>query len=69
MTNITFDLALHIYIFIYHPHTVFMAGYDWFEGKVLYFSTQICVYHILFTVWTTDSVEAADFDGIHPILW
>ena len=46
-----------------------MAGYDWFEGKVLYFSTQICVYHILFTVWTTDSVEAADFDGIHPILW
>ena len=46
-----------------------MAGYDWFEGKVLYFSTQICVYHILFTVGTTDSVEAANFDGIDLISW
>ena len=34
-----------------------MVGYGWFEGKILYFNTQICVYHILFTDETTDYVE------------
>ena len=47
----------HLYIYIYHPHEVFMIGYGWFEGKILYFNTQICVYHILFTDETTDYVE------------
>ena len=53
---------------IYHPRRVFLAGYGWFEGKILYFNTQIRVYHILFTGRTTDSVEAEDFDGIDLIL-
>ena len=61
-----FDLTLHICI--YHPHRVFLAGYGWFEGKNLYFNTQICVYHILFTDETTDYVSAEDFDGIDLIL-
>ena len=26
---------------IYYPHWVFLAGYGWFEGKILYFNTQI----------------------------
>ena len=51
-------------MYIYHPRRVFLAGYGWFEGKNLYFNTQICVYHILFTDGTTDYVAAEDFDGI-----
>ena len=35
-------------MYIYHPRGVFLAGYGWFEGKKLYFNTQIRVYHILF---------------------
>ena len=48
----------------YHPRRVFLAGYGWFEWNSLYFNTQICVYHILFTEGTTDYVAAEDFDGI-----
>ena len=55
-------------MYIYHPRGVFLAGYGWFEGKILYFSTQIRVCHILFTDETTDSVLAEDFDGIDLIL-
>ena len=40
----------------------------WFEGKILYFNTQIREYHILFTDGTTDYVAAEDFDGIDLIL-
>ena len=70
VTVIIFDLALHthIYIYIYHPHGVFLAGYGWFEGKTLYFNTQIRVYHILFAEETTDYVAVEDFDGIYLIL-
>ena len=59
---------IYIYIYIYHLHGVFLAGYGWFEGKILYFNTQIRVYHILFTDRTTDYVPAEDFDGIDLIL-
>ena len=52
MTIITFDLALEN---------------GWFEGKILYFNTQIREYHILFTDGTTDYVAAEDFDGIELI--
>ena len=45
-----------------------MAGYGLFEGKFLYFNTQICVYHFLFTDGTTNYVAAEDFDGIDFIL-
>ena len=62
-----FDLTLHICI--YHPHRVFLAGYGWFEGKNLYFNTQIRVYHIFFTDRTTDCVPAKDFDGVDFILF
>ena len=55
-------------MYIYHPHGVFLAGYGWFEGKILYFNTQIRVYHILFTDETTDYVAVEDFDGIDLIL-
>ena len=55
-------------MYIYHPRGVFLAGYGWFEGKILYFNTQIRVSHILFTGGTTESVEAEDFDGIDLIL-
>ena len=55
-------------MYIYHRRRVFVAGYDWFEGKMLYFNTQIRVYHILFTDGTTDYVAAEDFDGIDLIL-
>ena len=55
-------------MYIYHPCRVFLAGYGWYEGKVLYFHTQIRLYLILFTGGTTDSVEAEDFDGIDLIL-
>ena len=51
-------------MYVYHPRGVFLAGYGWFEGKILYFNAQICVYHILFTDGTTDYVAAEDFDGI-----
>ena len=43
-----------------------MAGYGWFEGKVLYFSTQNITFCLLSELQT---VEAADFDGIDLILW
>ena len=51
-------------MYAYHPRGVFLAGYGWFEGKILYFNTQICIYHILFTDGTTDYVAGEDFDGI-----
>ena len=53
VTIIIFDLALEN---------------GWFEGKILYFNTQIREYHILFTDGTTDYVAAEDFDGIDLIL-
>ena len=44
-----------------------MAGLkEMFYTLVLKF---VYIYHILFTVGTTNSVEAADFDGIDLILW
>ena len=49
MTIIIFDLALES---------------SWFDGKILYFNTQIRDYHILFTDGITDYVAAEDFDGI-----
>ena len=53
-------------MYMYHPHRVFLAGYGWFEGKTLYFNTQICIYHILFTGdGTTDYIAAENFDDIH----
>ena len=55
-------------MYIYHPRRVFPAGYGWFEGKILYFNTQIRAYHILFTDGTTVYVAAKDFDGIYLIL-
>ena len=55
-------------MYIYHPCRAFLASYGWFEGKVLYFHTQIRAYHILCTGRTTDSIEAEDFDGIDLIL-
>ena len=54
-------------MYIYHLHGVFLPGYGCFEGKILYFNTQICVYHILFTDKTTDCVAAEDFDGTDHI--
>ena len=48
---------------IYHLLGVFLAGYGWFEGNVLYFNTKIRLYHILFTDETTVYVAAEDFDG------
>ena len=42
-----------------------MAGW---KEKILYFNTQIHVYHILFNDETTDHVTAEDFDGIDLIL-
>ena len=29
-------------MYICHPREVFLAGYSWFDGKTLYFNTQIC---------------------------
>ena len=52
-------------MYIYHPHGVFLAGFGWFEGNILYFNIKIRVYHILFTDRTTDYVAAEDFDGLH----
>ena len=77
MTNIIFDLALHththththIYIYIIHAEYLWlvMAGLkEMFCTLVLKF---VYIYQILFTVGTTNSVEAADFDGIDLILW
>ena len=42
-----------------------MAG---LKEKVLTLILKICVYHILSTGGTTDSVEAEDFDGVDLIL-
>ena len=53
---------------MYHPCGIFLAGYGWFEGKILYFNTQICVYNIFFTDGATDNVAAEYFDGIDHIL-
>ena len=55
-------------MYIYHPRGVFLAVYDWFKGKILYFNTQICVYHILLTNGSTKYVVVEDFDGIDLIL-
>ena len=49
-------------MYIYHRRGVFLAGYDWFKGKISYFNTQIRVYHILFTDGTTDDFAAEDCD-------
>ena len=54
VTTIIFDLALEN---------------GWFEGKILYFNTQIHEYHILFTDRTTNCVAAEDFDGIDFIYY
>ena len=54
-------------MYIYHPRGVFLAGYHWFKGKILYFNTAIRAYDILFTDGTTDYVAAEGFDGIHLI--
>ena len=51
-----------------HPRGVYLAGYDWFEVRILYFNIQIRVYHNLFTDGTTDYVVAEDFDGTNLIL-
>ena len=56
------------HMYIYHPCEVFLVGYDWFQWKILYFNTQIRVYHILFTDRTTDYGAAEDFDDIGLIL-
>ena len=56
-------------MYIYNPCRVFLTGYGWFKGKILYFNTQIRVYHILFTDRTTDYVEAKYFDGRGVNLW
>ena len=53
---------------IYHPRGVFLAGCGWFEGKILYFNTQIRVYYILITDGIRDYVAAEDFDCIDLIL-
>ena len=42
----------------------FVLENGWFEGRILYFNTQICEYHILFNDGTTDYVAAEYFDGI-----
>ena len=55
-------------MYIHHPRGVFLAGYGEFEGKLLYFNTQIRVYHISFTDGTTDYVAAEEFDDIDLIL-
>ena len=52
-------MYIYIYIYIYNA---------WFEGKILYFNTEIRVYHILFTDRTTDYVKTEDFDGTELIL-
>ena len=54
-------------MYIYHSREVFLASYDWFGGKILYFNIQIHVYHILCTDGTTDYVAAEDFDGKYLI--
>ena len=51
-------------MYIYYPRGVFLISYGWFEGKILYFNTQIRVYHSLFTDGTTGCVAVEDFDGI-----
>ena len=55
-------------MYMYHPRGVFLTGFGWFEGKILYFNTQIRVYHILFTDGATGYVAAEDFDGTDFIL-
>ena len=54
MTIIIFDLALEN---------------GWFEGKILYFNTQIHEYRILFTDEITDYIAAEDFDDIDLIYY
>ena len=39
----------------------------WFEGKNVYFNTQIREYNIFFTDGTTDYIAADDFDDIDLI--
>ena len=46
------------HMYIYHPHGEFLADFGWFEGNILYFNTQIRVYHIFLTEGTTDYVAA-----------
>ena len=51
---------MYIYIYIIYN--------GWFEGKILYFNTEIRVYDILFTDRATDYVATEDFDGTDLIL-
>ena len=55
-------------MYIYRPRGVFLAGYGWFEGKLLYFNTQIRSNHILFTNGMTDYFAAKECDGIYHTL-
>ena len=55
-------------MYTYHPRGVFLTGYGWFEGSILYFITHIRVYHILLTDTITNYVADGDFDGIDPML-
>ena len=55
-------------MYIYRPRGAFLAGYGWLEGKILNFTTQIRVCHILFTGGTTGCVAVEGFDGIDLIL-
>ena len=54
-------------MYIYHPRGS-ISGWLWLVWrKILYFNTQIRVYHILFTERTTDYVADENFDGIDLI--
>ena len=45
-------------MYIFHARGVFLAGYGWFEGKILYFNPQILIYYFLFTDATTEYVAS-----------
>ena len=45
-------------MYIYHARGIFLAGYGWFEVKILYFNTQVRMYYFLFTGGTTEYVAA-----------
>ena len=66
-THTHYDIYIR-YIYIYHPRGVFLAGYGLFDGKFLYFNTQIRSYYIFCLLKEPDYVAADDFDGIDLIL-
>ena len=45
------------HMYIYHPHGEFLADFGRFEGNILYFNTQIRVYHILLTDGTQTMLQ------------